>query len=83
MRAVSPLIKVSRWQRFKWALRRQRKPIVRLWDADFNYISTIVDGGRETWRQWARRLLLTTPNSGRQTIGLSNGATLTVDADVI
>ena len=70
------------WRRRLAPLRRRRRPIVRLWDAELNYVSTIADGGRETWRQWARRLL-TVSTSSRQTIQLSDGATITVDAAVI
>lgn len=68
-------------RRFRF-LARRRRPIVRLWDAELNYVSTIADGGRETWREWARRLL-TPSSSSRQVIELSDGATLTVDAAVI
>lgn len=77
------MIGARRRPRFLDPLRRRRRPLVRLWDREFNYVSTICDGGRETWREWARRLLVSTPSSGRQMIELSDGATLTVDADVI
>lgn len=70
------------WRRRLAFLRRRRRPIVRLWDAELNYVSTIADGGRETWGEWARRLL-TASSSSRQTIELSNGATITVDAATI
>lgn len=79
---MCPVIAARRWPRRLWFLRRRRRPIVRLWDRDFNYVSTLCDGGRETWGQWARRLLLATPSLSRQVIEISRG-TLTVDADVI
>lgn len=66
------------WRR-RWAfLARRRRPIIRLWDAEFNYVATLADGGRETWRQWARRLLAPA-NGSRQTVELSGWATITVD----
>lgn len=75
------MIGAWRWPRFLWPLRRRRRPIVRLWDREFNYVSTMCDGGRETWGQWARRLArgaFRPAEQRREVVEVSRG-TLTLD----
>ena len=70
------------WRRRLAPLRRRRRPIVRLWDAELNYVSTIADGGRETWGEWARRLLRPA-NGTRSRVELADGGSLTIDVPVL
>lgn len=71
-----------RWPRCLWGLRRRRRPIVRLWDAELNYVSTLTDGGRESWGEYLRRLLraATRPASPhREVLECASGASITID----
>lgn len=75
------------WAGRLWAFRRRRRPLVRLWDAELNYVSTIADGGiSETWGEWARRLAraaLRPANGTRAIVDLANGGSLTIDVPVL
>lgn len=77
------MIGAWRWPRFLWPLRRQRRPIVRLWDREFNYVATIADGGREAWRAYVRRLGLALigrrPPLRRVENDLDHGGVVTID----
>lgn len=76
------MIGAWRWPRFLDPLRRRRRPIVRLWDADFNYVSTLSHGGRESWGEYLRRLAraATRPASPyREVLECSSGASITID----
>lgn len=66
-------------------LRRRRRPLVRLWDADFNYVSTLADGGiSESWPAYARRLGLALVGrrleiGHREVLDCSMGSSVTID----
>lgn len=51
-------------RRWMARLRRQRGPLVRTWDADFNHVATLANGERESWPHWARRVTRIRPPRG-------------------